>query len=121
MFNSWEFLAGKKLADYSRIVDLNNNTLVIEADHPAIIQLLQLRYSEILQKLKRKYPQLEIKDMRMFLKNSEFKEGRAKSRENLPGDEQQFGSSERKEVDLNKIENEKFRTLLLSMKKRSQV
>lgn len=121
MFSSWEFLAGKKLAEYSRISDLQHHTLIVEVDHPAIMQMLQMKYSEILGKLSRKYPELEVQEVRMFLRNPEFKNGHARDTENLPGDNDENSQREEKKVNLNSIEDEKFRDLLLNMKKRSQL
>lgn len=123
MFSCWEKTAGKKLAEYSRIVDLNRKTLVVEVDHPAIIQLLQIRYREILQKIRKKYPELEIDDIRMFVKNSHFKEGKARLRKSVEftGDDAENSVTAKNEVNLDKIEDSEFRDLLLNMKKRSQV
>ena len=39
---------GANLADHSRIVDLKNGVLLVEADHPGWIELLQLRKNFIL-------------------------------------------------------------------------
>jgi len=122
MFGSWEKIAGQKLAQYSRIVDIENQSLLIEADHPAIIQLLQVKYREILGKIRRMYPQLQISDLRMFVKNPDFIRKREEiKREILPGDE--VARIERNPENGGKfdsIENESFRGLLQDMKKRSQ-
>ena len=120
MFNSWSKIAGVKLGEYSRITEISRNTLIIEVDHPAIMQMLQLKYSEILEKINGKYPELEIMEMRMFLKNSEFKEGMARDLQILPGDNAEKKQRE-SELDPDKIDNSEFRDLLLNMKKRSQV
>nr|WP_246434142.1 DUF721 domain-containing protein [Spirochaeta isovalerica] len=122
-FGSWEKLAGQKLSQYSRIVDIENNSLLIEVDHPAIIQLLQMKYSEILGKVRRNYPQLQIGDMRMFVKNPEYVKQR-EDRKNIsfPGDEKAIRESAEKKQDvIESIDNENFRDLLRDMKKRSQL
>lgn len=120
MFNSWSKIAGLKLGEYSRIADISRNALVVEVDHPAIMQMLQFKYSEILEKINRKYPELVIRELRMFLKNTDFKEGCAKNLNNLPGDME--GKIQKESgPDLEKIDNNDFRELLLNMKKRSQV
>ena len=72
IFNSWEAIVGRKLAGYSRIEDMDKNSLIIEADHPAIIQLLQMNYSQTLFTLNRRYPELKIFDIRFLLKDYLF-------------------------------------------------
>lgn len=122
VFKSWEKIAGLKLADYSRIVDLNHKTLVVEVDHPGIMQLLQMKYSEILRRLRHHYPQLEIADIRMFVKNPDFQYGKAGIGENsLPGDKDGLAEDDKGEGHIENIDNPEFRDLLLNMKKRSQV
>lgn len=121
IFSSWESIVGKKLAGYSRIKDLDKETLIIEADHPAIIQLLQHNYSENLYRLNRKYPDLKISDMRIFLKNPEIIYERKKTDMNLMEDSDNRESESSIAVDLNKIDDGNFKDILLQMKKRSQV
>lgn len=121
MFKSWERIVGPKLADYSRIVDLNHKTLVVEVDHPGIIQLLQMKYSQILSNLKNKYPELEINDIRMFVKNAKYAKGMAVKNEFYAGDKEIKSENSDESERIKNIENSEFRDLLLNMKKRSQV
>ncbi len=119
MFQSWEKIVGKKLAGYSRIRDLDKNSLIVEADHPAIIQLLQMNYSQTLNRLNFKYPDLKISDIRILLKNPDFEIENSKKPSTLAGDTDNVENNNRKPVDLNSIDNEIFKELLLKMKKRS--
>lgn len=119
MFQSWENIVGKKLAGYSRIKDLDKNSLIVEADHPAIIQLLQMNYSQTMYKLNLKYPDLKIKNIRILLKNTDLKKESRKMGTSLVGDSVNDENKNRKKIDLNSIDNENFRDLLLKMKKRS--
>ena len=68
LFRSWENIAGPDVASHSRIVDVRNGIAVLEADHPAWLQIIQLKQTQMLKKIKRHYPELEIESMRMFLK-----------------------------------------------------
>jgi hypothetical protein len=52
---------GELLHSHSRVVDLKRGILLIEADHPGWIQLLQLHQKYILTGLRRKAPELEIR------------------------------------------------------------
>jgi hypothetical protein len=121
IFNSWESIVGKKLAGYSRIKDLDKESLIVEADHPAIIQLLQLNYSENIYRLNLNYPDLNISDMRILLKNPEYKYERKKINVDSIENTYDIEHEKNKEVDLEGIDDENFKELLLKMKKRSQV
>jgi hypothetical protein len=61
LFSSWRMVAGEKLAAHSRIVELERYVLQVEADHPGWIQLLQTRQRDLLERVRRKFPALEIR------------------------------------------------------------
>ncbi|MBI9096829.1 MAG: DUF721 domain-containing protein [Spirochaetaceae bacterium] len=121
MFKSWEYIVGTKLAGYSRILNIDNNSLIVEADHPAIIQLLQVKYSEILFKLNKKYKELKIIDIRIILKDPEIIYNNKNKYDKMAGDNDKLHKKSKEYVDINSIDNENFKDLLLKMKKRSQV
>lgn len=120
IFNSWESIVGSKLAGYSRIKDLDKQSLIIEADHPGIIQLLQLNYSKTVHKLNNKYPELNISEIRILLKDPDIVYERKKSEINFAEDKENHTIENSHNVDLNKIDDGNFKDLLLKMKKRSQ-
>jgi hypothetical protein len=60
-FASWESFVGPRLAAHSRVADVDKGFLVIEAEHPGWIQLLQLRQSGILESVARRYPELGLR------------------------------------------------------------
>jgi hypothetical protein len=60
-FGSWKRIAGERLAAHSRVKDIENDILVIEADHPGWIQLLQFRQAEMLNSARALYPELNIR------------------------------------------------------------
>ena len=70
VFKSWGRIAGEDMISHSTVKDLNNGILLIEADHPGWIQLLQLRKKKILKNVRHHYPELDIIDVRFILKNS---------------------------------------------------
>jgi hypothetical protein len=47
-------------ADHSRIVELERHVLLIEADHPGWIQILQTKQRELLSQFQRRFPDLAI-------------------------------------------------------------
>jgi len=70
VFKSWSSIAGEDMSSHSTIKDLTNGILLVEADHPGWIQLLQMRKKNILKKVQKTYPELDIIDIRIILKNS---------------------------------------------------
>jgi len=61
---------GENLASHSHIVDLKNGSLLVEADHPGWIQMLQMYKKFILTGLKKLCPELEINSIVFRLKGS---------------------------------------------------
>ena len=51
---------GQNLYEHSRIIDLKNGILLVEADHPGWIQLLQMHKQYILTGIKKLSPQLNV-------------------------------------------------------------
>jgi hypothetical protein len=60
LFSSWRDIAGEGLAAHSRIAELEKSVLRIEADHPGWIQILQIRQKGLLNRVRRKFPTLNI-------------------------------------------------------------
>jgi hypothetical protein len=60
-FSSWSDTVGERLAVHSRIVDVDKGLLVVEAEHPGWIQLLQMRQSSILESVARRFPELKLR------------------------------------------------------------
>lgn len=61
---------GQNLAAHSRVVDLKNGVLLVEADHPGWIELLHLYTKYILTGLNRAVPELTIDTLSFRLKGS---------------------------------------------------
>ena len=61
VFSSWTAIVGPRLSAHSRVVNVEKNLLVVEADHPGWIQLLQLRQSSILENVVQRYPELGLR------------------------------------------------------------
>lgn len=62
---------GSFLSSHSRIIEMNNGTLLVEADHSGCITLLQMYKRTIIKALKKRAPELEIKNMVYRLKGSD--------------------------------------------------
>ncbi len=59
-FSSWAAVAGEQCAAHSRISDLKGTLLIIEADHPGWVQILQTRQAELLNAIQRRNPDITI-------------------------------------------------------------
>ena len=59
--SSWPSIVGSRLASHSRVADVDKGMLVVEAEHPGWIQLLQLRQSGILEAVAGRFPELELR------------------------------------------------------------
>jgi len=67
LFDMWTKLAGINIASHSKIADINRNLIFVQVDHPGWMQVIQLQEEQILRKIQKAFPALEIKGLRMFL------------------------------------------------------
>ncbi|RKX74059.1 MAG: hypothetical protein DRP87_17715 [Spirochaetes bacterium] len=79
-FRSWSHIAGEDLSAHSDVVDINNNTVIVEVDHPGWMQMLQMNQKSLLREIKKMYPELHIKEIRFRLRVKEKEKGREKIR-----------------------------------------
>ncbi|UKI55723.1 MAG: DUF721 domain-containing protein [Treponema succinifaciens] len=59
---------GLNMAGHSRVIDLKNGILLIEADHPGWISLIQFHKKYILNGFRMKFPEVEFKNSCIPLK-----------------------------------------------------
>lgn len=67
-FGGWRNIVGDQIGAHSRVLELEQNVLVVEADHPGWIQLIQLKQADILKKVQAKYPDFRITAMSIRLR-----------------------------------------------------
>ena len=65
IFGTWSDIVGESLAEHSRIYEIANRNLFVEVDHPGWMQLLFMKKPQILRAVKRKYPAMDIKDIKV--------------------------------------------------------
>ena len=65
VFGGWSWIVGESLAEHSRVYEVKNRNLFIEVDHPGWMQLLLMKKPQILRTVKRKYPVLNIRDVKI--------------------------------------------------------
>ncbi len=61
LFRGWERIAGERLSAHSKVRDIENGILVIQAEHPGWIQLLQFRQAQMLEEAKALFPELGLR------------------------------------------------------------
>lgn len=71
VFKSWSRIAGEDMVSHSSVKDLTNGILLVEADHPGWIQLLQMRKKKILKNIRTSYPELDVIGIRFILKSNQ--------------------------------------------------
>lgn len=74
---------GENLADHSRVIDLKNGVLLIEADHPGWISLLQFHKKFILKGMQMSAPNVEIKSLAFRLKGNQSGTENEKDRQKI--------------------------------------
>ena len=61
---------GLNMAGHSRVIDLKNGILLIEADHPGWISLIQFHKKYIINGFRMKFPEVEFKTLAFRLKGN---------------------------------------------------
>jgi len=69
-FESWRAVVGERLAAHSRVVDLDKGILMVEAEHPGWIQILQLGQKKTLEALTARFPDLGLRGIAFRLAGS---------------------------------------------------
>lgn len=108
--DSWEKIAGEKIGVNSEIRDIIDESLIIEIDHPGWKQLILLKERQILNKINKEFPELSVKKIKFYFKNSKKISENSKEIE--------------KSADINQVnvevDNKDFSQLLKKMSKRSE-
>jgi hypothetical protein len=69
LIKNWENIAGRDLGQAIKPVDIIDNLLILKTDHPGWVQKFKFREKAILKEIKKKYPELEIKGIRISIKS----------------------------------------------------
>jgi hypothetical protein len=126
-FSSWPALVGERLAAHSRVADVDKGFLVVEAEHPGWIQLLQLRQSAILEAVARRFPELGLRGIVFrLLERGGGSRPAAPAKEEPAGDEPEAdaqttggegGKAETQPSRAEEIDDPAFRDLIASLKR----
>jgi len=60
IYRLWDELLGADLAGSAWLRDIRRGRLEVVVDHPARLQLVRLRQQEILRRVRRRFPELEV-------------------------------------------------------------
>jgi hypothetical protein len=69
LLRGWEQCLDPKDLGHSRIVEVVQDSIIVEVDHPGRLQMLKLKEKTILQKLKTQFPEYQLKSIRFIIKN----------------------------------------------------
>ena len=68
LFDVWPSLVGEEAAEHLKIKDIKGKTLTLETDHPGWIQVAQHRKNEILEKIRERFPDKNIDNIKISLR-----------------------------------------------------
>ncbi len=64
-FQNWQRIAGERIAAHAQVVDVRNGALIVEADHPAWVQMVMFEQRKIIDRVNKSYPELRITALRV--------------------------------------------------------
>ena len=68
IFDAWPDLVGEEAAEHLKIQDIKGKTLLLMADHPGWVQVAQLKKKEFLEKIKERFPDKYINNIKVSLR-----------------------------------------------------
>ncbi|TVR35101.1 MAG: DUF721 domain-containing protein [Spirochaetaceae bacterium] len=69
-YRSWEQIVGQDLASHTNLTEIRNNAVCVEVDHPAWMQMVQLRQADILKAIQTRFPALQVRSLQLRLVES---------------------------------------------------
>ena len=67
IFHGWNAIVDSGLASHSEVIEIEKSVLFIKVDHPGWAQTIIFKKKNILRKIKQRYPDLNVKDIRVFI------------------------------------------------------
>lgn len=67
IFRGWNAIVDSGLASHSKVIEIEKSVLFVKVDHPGWAQTIIFKKKNILRKIKKKYPNLNVKDIRVFV------------------------------------------------------
>ncbi|MBT3273773.1 MAG: DUF721 domain-containing protein [Spirochaetales bacterium] len=113
-FRGWSDIAGEDLAAHTEVKDVVRGAVLIEADHPGWLQMLQIKKPQILKGIQKSFPELDIVDIRCFIRKTP--ESEIRGNEKIGPDYHQV----EKAVDENSEEYQEFQALLRRLREQAE-
>jgi len=119
LFKKWKnILQDERLADHCRLEDISGHTVRVSFDHPGWIQVFKMNQMQIMRRLNRNYPGLNISSVTMHLRDEKIILPRPK----IPLSSQSETDHKARNFkgNLNEIKDEDLRNVLKNLKKTLQ-
>jgi len=65
LFAEWKKIVGEAMASHARLIDVRNNILIVEVDHPGWLQMLRLRQDALLVAARKLVPMVSVDGIRV--------------------------------------------------------
>ncbi|EFW39072.1 hypothetical protein HMPREF9554_00406 [Treponema phagedenis F0421] len=117
-YNAWVEIVGENIASHSELTDIKNGQAIITVDHSGWSQQILLKKEKILEIFTKKYPQLNITGLSIFVK-SEIKDEYKKERKFYKPSAKEIKEFENDEIkkDLPPELKKKFKSLKKAIQK----
>ena len=69
IFQVWDEILGADVTGHAQLRDVDRGRLIIEVDHPAWMQLVQMRQRQILGRVQRRFPQLGVTRLYLLVRD----------------------------------------------------
>jgi hypothetical protein len=115
IFVQWSKIVDEPLKSHTSVIDVRKQVLMIRADHPGIMQVFQFNERGILRKIRKRFPGLKIKSIRIQVWPKNINKeviGRENGREKK---KQEKGAETVKDVSIQKIEDLDLKMALESL------
>jgi len=117
-FQAWGQIAGTDLAAHSRPVDIRNGSLIVQVDHPGWSQRLQMNRVRLQKKIRSRYPDLDIRNIHVYVSDELPATIPDISPETKPGKKPAISRPEPvAEPELNEIQDEELKRSLAGIAK----
>jgi len=67
IFRGWNAIVDSGLASHSEVIEIEKSVLFVKVDHPGWAQTIIFKKKNILRRIKQKYPDLNVKVIRVFV------------------------------------------------------
>lgn len=70
IYRVWDEIIGVELAGHAALREIDHRRLIVEADHPAWLQLIQMHQRKIIERINSKFPALSIERIHVVISNN---------------------------------------------------